>query len=101
MRQLAAEFGLPAGVIHRDLKPANIMVEGDRLHIMDFGIARSAVPALEQGVSSPAMTLSSSSALLTGATMQGAIVGTVATAVAGASPRGNPPTSGRTSTRSA
>ncbi len=79
VRQLAAglQEAHAAGVIHRDLKPANIMVEGDTLLIMDFGIARSAVHTIEGGGSSEAMTLSKS-ALATGATMQGAIVGTVA-----------------------
>jgi tetratricopeptide (TPR) repeat protein/predicted Ser/Thr protein kinase len=28
------------GVIHRDLKPANLMVEGDRVFVMDFGLAK-------------------------------------------------------------
>ncbi len=28
-----------AGVIHRDLKPANIIVDGQRLRVLDFGIA--------------------------------------------------------------
>ncbi len=28
------------GVIHRDLKPENLMVEGDRVMVMDFGLAR-------------------------------------------------------------
>jgi len=63
-------------VIHRDLKPANIMVEGDTPVIMDFGIARSALQHVEgKAISS---TQLSRSALLTGATMQGAVVGTVA-----------------------
>jgi eukaryotic-like serine/threonine-protein kinase len=79
VRQLAAglQSAHQAGVIHRDLKPANIMVEGDALVIMDFGIARSAVQPLEGNVMHGTMPLSRS-ALVTGATMQGAIVGTVA-----------------------
>jgi eukaryotic-like serine/threonine-protein kinase len=66
-----------AGVIHRDLKPANIMIEGDTPIIMDFGIARSAVQPVE-GKGMIGSTRLSRSALVTGATMQGAIVGTVA-----------------------
>jgi tetratricopeptide (TPR) repeat protein/tRNA A-37 threonylcarbamoyl transferase component Bud32 len=27
------------GVLHRDLKPSNVMVTGDRLHIVDFGLS--------------------------------------------------------------
>jgi eukaryotic-like serine/threonine-protein kinase len=79
IRRLAAglEAAHAAGVIHRDLKPANIMIEGDSLVIMDFGIARSAVRPVEGNVMKGTMPLSRS-ALMTGATMQGAIVGTVA-----------------------
>jgi eukaryotic-like serine/threonine-protein kinase len=79
IRQLAAglQAAHGAGVIHRDLKPANIMVEGETVVIMDFGIARSAVRQVEGNVMHGTMPLSRS-ALVTGATMQGAVVGTVA-----------------------
>ena len=79
IRQLAEglQAAHTAGVIHRDLKPANIMIEGDTLVIMDFGIARSAVQQVEGNVMKGTMPLSRS-ALVTGATMQGAVVGTVA-----------------------
>jgi tetratricopeptide (TPR) repeat protein len=48
MRQACAgvEAAHAEGVIHRDLKPANIMLsENGRVHVMDFGIARSAESA--------------------------------------------------------
>ncbi len=45
LEQVAA--GLAAlherGIVHRDLKPANILLDGDRVRIADFGIARLSV----------------------------------------------------------
>ncbi len=38
---LAVQAAHDQGVIHRDLKPENIMVEGDRVFVMDFGLAKS------------------------------------------------------------
>ena len=67
-----------AGVVHRDLKPANIMIAGEHLFIMDFGIARSVVQGMEGSAPLVTQQPMSRSALVTGATLQGAIVGTVA-----------------------
>ena len=42
LRQTAdsLDFAHSRGVIHQDLKPANIMIEGETVKVMDFGIAR-------------------------------------------------------------
>jgi tRNA A-37 threonylcarbamoyl transferase component Bud32 len=36
----ALDYAHHAGVVHQDLKPANMMVAGDAVKVMDFGIAR-------------------------------------------------------------
>jgi eukaryotic-like serine/threonine-protein kinase len=78
VKQLAAGLheAHQAGVVHRDLKPANIMVEGNDLLIMDFGIARSSLSPVDG--TPGGVKQWSKSALTTGHTVQGAIVGTVA-----------------------
>ena len=63
-RQVAAGLvsAHEAGIVHRDLKPANIMVDKeDHALIMDFGIAR----------------LAAGGATAFGATMAGAVIGTM------------------------
>lgn len=44
------------GVVHRDIKPANIMVAGDDVNLLDFGIAQVTLDA-EAHLTAPATTL--------------------------------------------
>jgi HAMP domain-containing protein len=54
----ALEVAHEAGVIHRDIKPQNMVVEGDgTLKVMDFGIARLATRAPQQGLTEAGMVI--------------------------------------------
>ena len=51
MKQLLAalDYSHRQGVVHRDIKPANLMIlDGNKLKVMDFGIARIASSSLTQ-----------------------------------------------------
>jgi tetratricopeptide (TPR) repeat protein len=43
------------GIVHRDLKPSNLLVEGDRVVVVDFGLAKEIVPGGAAALSATAL----------------------------------------------
>jgi Tol biopolymer transport system component len=71
---LALETAHEQGIVHRDLKPGNIVVTNDGdIKVLDFGLAK-ALDTESSGVTD----LSHSPTIMTGATVQGVILGTAA-----------------------
>jgi serine/threonine protein kinase len=74
-RQIAEglEAAHEKGVIHRDLKPANVMItEGDRVKILDFGLAKALSGETQAG------DLSQSPTITDAMTQPGIVLGTAA-----------------------
>jgi tetratricopeptide (TPR) repeat protein len=47
---LALQHAHEQGVVHRDLKPSNLLVEGDHVFVVDFGLAKSIDAASSQSL---------------------------------------------------
>jgi Tol biopolymer transport system component len=58
------------GIVHRDLKPGNIMLGKSGIKLLDFGLAKAAVPAVRAADAAAAMTMT------TPLTARGTILGT-------------------------
>jgi serine/threonine protein kinase len=55
-----------AGIIHRDLKPANVMLTKDGVKLLDFGLAKTLDPAIQEAASTQTVWPHSAHAMIVG-----------------------------------
>jgi eukaryotic-like serine/threonine-protein kinase len=53
----ALDYAHASGILHRDIKPANILLQGERVLVCDFGLARAVERASRDSVSSSGLVL--------------------------------------------
>jgi serine/threonine protein kinase len=53
----ALDYAHGQGVLHRDIKPANILIDGERVAVCDFGVARALEAAAGDWISSSGLVL--------------------------------------------